>query len=542
MSPLHRRDWLTALGLALLLVIIGYCQMVVGVCGIYHDDAVYVSTAKSLAEGQGYRLINLPDSPLQTKYPILYPALLALIWKLWPAFPDNLLVMQWLTLLTSGVTIALAYLYLIRFHYFSRGVAAAACLLCITAPFFLYFCGLTLSEMPFAFLFILLLWTLDRHMADPDKRRSRQFLLGVILALPFLSRSIGAVFVPIGLALLISYGRPWRLATLGATSIMLPWTLWMVYGPKWHDSALAAYYTNYLSWWSSFVIPHVSGMVFLNTLWTFMGSVFIGLGIFNSDYYFPVRAWPVSVLFGSVGFIGLISHLRSRRVLPCLLIGYLLVVLVWPWPPLRFLIPVLPFLLAYLLNSVWKLLAKIPSIGLLATCAIIALLAVNLSIVSQTVNISKTTGYPFFKPLKEPVAWSSYENVFLWIRENTEAVDVIASGLDTMLYLYTGRRGFRPFFANPMSMFYGQNGPPLGTVEEMMRFIKAYDARYFVQLPMPGFSEEKPLFEFVKHVQEKYPGLLKPVYVGEDSRFVVFKFQSAREPSLAQSKGDQKFR
>ena len=66
--------------------------MVVGVCGVYHDDGIYVITAKALAQGEGYRLINLPNSPLQTKYPILYPALLAIIWKIWPSFPKNLLL------------------------------------------------------------------------------------------------------------------------------------------------------------------------------------------------------------------------------------------------------------------------------------------------------------------------------------------------------------------------------------------------------------------------------------------------------------------
>jgi hypothetical protein len=114
--------------------------MVVGVGGIYHDDGVYISTAKALAEGQGYRLINLPHAPVQTRYPILYPALLALIWKLWPSFPDNLLAMQWLALLFGAVTVGLAYLYMVRCNYFSRGVGAAATLLCTTTPFFLFFC------------------------------------------------------------------------------------------------------------------------------------------------------------------------------------------------------------------------------------------------------------------------------------------------------------------------------------------------------------------------------------------------------------------
>ena len=57
--------------------------------GFYHDDSIYWVSAKSLADGNGYRIASLPGEPYQTKYPPLYPALLAGIWKLNPDFPAN---------------------------------------------------------------------------------------------------------------------------------------------------------------------------------------------------------------------------------------------------------------------------------------------------------------------------------------------------------------------------------------------------------------------------------------------------------------------
>src|SRR4030095_2426705 len=42
-----------------------------------HDDSVYVTTAKALATGEGYRIISLPYQPAQTKYPPFYPLLLS---------------------------------------------------------------------------------------------------------------------------------------------------------------------------------------------------------------------------------------------------------------------------------------------------------------------------------------------------------------------------------------------------------------------------------------------------------------------------------
>ena len=81
MTSLRRSDLAVALGLAVVLLALGSWMMVPGVIGVYHDDAIYVTTAKALAQGDGYRLINLPGTPPQTKYPILYPFLLAAVWE-----------------------------------------------------------------------------------------------------------------------------------------------------------------------------------------------------------------------------------------------------------------------------------------------------------------------------------------------------------------------------------------------------------------------------------------------------------------------------
>ncbi len=60
------RDYAIAALLAAVLLTCGAGQVVPHVVGPGHDDAVYVATAKALAEGDGYRLIDLPGSPRQT--------------------------------------------------------------------------------------------------------------------------------------------------------------------------------------------------------------------------------------------------------------------------------------------------------------------------------------------------------------------------------------------------------------------------------------------------------------------------------------------
>ena len=531
-SALRRRDYLTALVLALFLVILGSCQMLSGFCGIYHDDAIYVSTAKALAQGQGYRLINLPEAPVQTKYPILYAALLALVWKIWPVFPANLPPMRWLTLSLSAVSVGLSYLYLIRFRYATRGVALAAGLLCITTPLFLYFSDLTLSEMVFAGLSVAALWRLEVQLAGADGGRSRQFFLGVILALPFLCRTIGVVLVPVGLALLYHYGRACRWTFLGAAAALLPWLFWMVLGPRWNEVSATAYYTNYLTWWLSFGIPFSGRLVCQNFAYILFWSADLGLGALH---YLPEAAWPGVMLMGCLGYPLLVKDLRRWRALSWFLAAYLGLVLVWPWPPLRFLMPILVFVTAYLLSGARSLAGWVRFGGRqrLGTLVVGALVIVNLNLVRQTVSLSQGNYYPFPKPLEEAVSWTSFAELFAWVREHTTPQDVITSGLDTMVYLYTDRRCFRPFVGRPMSMFYGLPGPPLGPDEEMIGAIKAQKARYLVFTPMPGFQEEAPFGAFVKRLREQYPGWLKPVYAGKDRRFLVFEFQAAAEPAAA---------
>ena len=62
--PLQRRDVQAALLLAGLLLLGAGFRAHTDVCGQCHDDGIYVLNAKSLAEGNGYRITNLPGAEL----------------------------------------------------------------------------------------------------------------------------------------------------------------------------------------------------------------------------------------------------------------------------------------------------------------------------------------------------------------------------------------------------------------------------------------------------------------------------------------------
>ena len=68
-EPLRRQDALACLLLSGLLLALSGRHVFDSGCGEYHDDAIYVSTAKALAEGDGYRLAHLPGAPPQRRTP-----------------------------------------------------------------------------------------------------------------------------------------------------------------------------------------------------------------------------------------------------------------------------------------------------------------------------------------------------------------------------------------------------------------------------------------------------------------------------------------
>lgn len=531
-SPLSRRDKLAAAILALLFLFLGYYRMVPKVCGVYHDDAIYVITGKALAQGLGYRLINLPHAPLQTKFPILYPALLAVVWKVWPAFPDNLVLMKWLSVLCGAATLGLAYLFLLRFGYFSRGVVSPACLLSATSPIFLYFASNTLSEIPFALLAVVALWVMEAQVRTPTWGPGRQFWSGVLLALPFMCRVLGASLVVAGLFTLYYWRRPLRWVVLGLAAVMLPWFLWTLRGlGAWSRDPILGYYTDYLGWWVSTGPLLLMKVMVGNLLNISIASTVLSLeGVNQALMAAQVAAWPVlGILIGLIPLIAVISQRGKGQILPCFIVLYLAIVLWVPWSPNRYLIPILPFIIAYLFFGIWALLRNLAaklSVRSLTLAIVAPLILANLLLLHRYHALAQRTGYPFNSLESHPASWSRYQALFNWLNTHTGPQDIIASWKDPMIYLYTGRTAIRPWRMTPALLMgyrnHGNEVHPFGTVDELERTLKAYQVRYLVQVPIYSF-DSKVIDKLFEGLQEQR--LITPVYVGKDRRFAIFACQ-----------------
>src|SRR5258706_2863126 len=147
-APMRAFLWDPRLALVGLLVLVG----TLGVGRLdreisFYDEAVYVASARSLASGDGYRNPNLPESPPQAKYPPGLPLLLSVVWRLFPAFPDNLPLIKGLVFITALGTVALTWAWLRISAMVGPLDAIAVATLVGCSPLFLAFSTLATSDV-----------------------------------------------------------------------------------------------------------------------------------------------------------------------------------------------------------------------------------------------------------------------------------------------------------------------------------------------------------------------------------------------------------
>ncbi len=538
------RDAVAALVLAFMLVLAGSVRLVPGVVGTFHDDAVYVITAKALAEGAGYHLINLPGAPPQTKYPILYPAALALLWRVAPTLEARLVAMQVATLVAAALAIAAAYLYVVRFRYLERGPAFAAGLLCASAPNLLYYATQALSEMPFALLLVASLWATDEYARAGPATARRAFRTGIVAGLPFLCRSVGIIVPLVALAVVARARRPLRWLLAGIALVTLPWILWMARGiGSLAAEPIVGYQQDYLGHWSTgyFGYASPSRLALAATIFganlvkacTAVGEIAFE-GTTRSLYAQSERAWVLMMALGAVSWLVIAARARRLELLPLTLLAYLALACSWPWPPDRFMIPVLYFLAATILTIAADAAARLlsPSLRPIAIAVVLAVAVLpNARTLAEYASTSARSRYPYFMLPEAPVTWTSYREAFVWLRAHSTDGDVFAAGFDSMTALYTGHPTIRPFVARPSSLYYGGTAPALGSTSELAGALSAYRPRYLFVSPLPAFPEEDAFYELVNDFQRERPGELRRVYQGTDPRFVIFEVRpgSARE-------------
>ncbi|MEP7382169.1 MAG: glycosyltransferase family 39 protein [Gemmatimonadota bacterium] len=304
--------------------------------GVYQDDGIYVVLAKSLATGEGYRYLNMPGAPNAAHYPPLYPALLALLWKLFPSFPQNVTLFKFANAALLGGAAALFHIFARRRLQLGTWPAALAVVAFSACAPVILLTVMVLSEPMFLCGLAATLLACERA-ASTGRVRDAAWA-GAAAATLALVRTLGILVVP-ATALVLLWRKQWRAAiTLCVVAIVLsiPWQLWVGAHAAEVPPIYIGKYGSYLGWLVDAV--RQDGPVFLRDVaWANLKSLVAqGWATTATDtlgVYLRNSTSVALALFFGMGMGGL---LKRAPVAALFMAGYLVIVVVWPFAPARF--------------------------------------------------------------------------------------------------------------------------------------------------------------------------------------------------------------
>jgi hypothetical protein len=407
--------------------------------GHLHDDSIYFVCAKSIAEGRGYRILSLPAEPFQTKYPPLWPLLLAVIWKLDPHFPENLRWGMALGLVMLPAFVALAWRWFRRSGFDVR-LSTALCVMAAVSPCAVVLSAGLMSDLVFSVALLAAMQAIE----SADRSTRRALGAGALAAVAYLIKTAAlplAIAGPLWLALRKKY----RAAAL-MFGAMLPaiaaWTFWSRAHMTHAHDLVSLYYTNYLG----YQIYNVGWRDLPVVIWKNLDGVFCGIAellIFDV----AKSAWGMYLarFLGIVVIAGTVRFARRAGMTPYhwFALGYAAILVVWHFPPNnRFLLPLFPLLLAGLATELANLARVIRNEWPRgrANKLVVAGIATGLAGISYIAIVWNIRALRHEIPTaiaQHRTVLASNRMAFAWIAQHVPAGSFYAYD-DPVFYLYTG--------------------------------------------------------------------------------------------------------
>ncbi len=411
-----------------------------------HDDSIYFVSAKSMADGHGYRIFSYPGAPFQTKYPPLHPLLLAGVWKLNPNFPANLPLGTFVSWLSVPLLLFLC-LRLFRVYGFSETHAWAMTALLAVNPYLAIFGSSMLSELPFTCLLVLCLLVCHRASEDGAEWWWAA-LAGAIGGLSFLTRTTGMMLLVSGVACFL--WRKQRRQALWFAAAMLPfvagWTVWtrlhMVHGAD----PVTLYYTTYLDY--HLYLVKLADIPML--VWKNLDQWLLGVGALIVPEASDARLVKIATqTLGVAMLAGVVRLARNGRALDYAVfaVPFSAMLIAWHYPPTeRLIAPIYPLVLA----GFWIEMAHLAR-----------MLAASLRHREKSQRVAAAIMMLVVGGLLAGGAWTQYqvgwrilphemderrkeraadEAAFAWMREHLPPKAQLLAYNDPMAFLYTGHR------------------------------------------------------------------------------------------------------
>lgn len=458
--------------------------------GVFQDDGVYVLLAKSLATGEGYRYLHLPGEPNATHYPPLYPAFLALLWKVWPVFPQNVVLFKFANAALTALATAMAFRFARDRVALGPAVAAATAVAFTACAPVILLTVMVLSEPMFLVALLGGLFLCERAAENGQTRAA--LAAGVAGGLLALIRTIGVVVVP-ATVLVLAWRRRWRAAAIvavTAAAVLLPWQWWVGAHADALPSVLLGKYGPYGTWLADAV--RAEGPAWVARLaWFNLAQITAqGWATVTVERMLGLRWLATSVLVLLFG-IGWVRFVRRVPVAGWTVAAYLGITVAWPFMPARFTWGIWPlvgciFVLGGQAVVTWRPPRVMRPVRWVAVAAVVLLAA----------------GYARYNYLGTSRGWWTQVQALTadrtrpfaeWVLANTTDDEVVATDDDLIVHLYTGRR------AVPVSSFTPQEHLVRQTRElttrNLREILRLYDVRYVFAASDYGWSAVRGLAE-----------------------------------------------
>ena len=420
--------------------------------GIYYDDGAYLALARSVAAGDGYTYSNLPGHVPGVKYPPAYPAVLAVTWKAFGLYPENLTALKALNALFWSLAAGGAFLLFARGN--RRRVVAVGL---ITLYAFLTVPSMSVATVLLSEPLFLLACVVALLIAAADPVRvgpgsdiadaSNRWLggelgwaaaAGLAGAAAFLTRSIGLTLI-VALILPLLLRRRWQTAGFLAAMAGVPaiaWVAWARAHAADVPDPIAGQYGSYGNW---------LGQGFEDGAFARLGEVMgANWGPFVETLQFvwapraPGLALAIVLLtVGGAAAYGALNVWKRNPTLVLFPIVYLGLVFIWPYEPYRFYYAIVPVLTLLAFEGLWEAVPKIrgdlPRWGIPVAAIVAAIFVVNALVYHGRGHSARSWASPQTIPAR------AYAPLNEWIRSNTAPDEVIASALDPYVHWETGR-------------------------------------------------------------------------------------------------------
>lgn len=485
--------------------------------GEAYDDGRYIALAQSLAKGMGFSEIQVPGNPPESQYPPGWPLLLSTWWFIAPDFPANAFGFKLISALCALAFSAVNYGWM-RWRGDGSVSSVPVTLLTLFNPLVFGLATSAFSEMAYASFSVLALWLVERYARSDSSTWRGAIVPSLVAAWAMYVRSVGIV-VALAAVVFLFFQKQRRKAFVFAALCFLWMAPWFIRGALLPGNAWT--YTQQFML-KSMEQPELGtvgmGELAVRVILNLRAYVLAGLpgallpsqvpltfvnldGGLRVGSPFPGSDILLAVLLAG-GLIG--QTLFRRALVDIYVVIYLAMAMLWPWEPTRFVIPLIPFLYAYVLFEVGLFASALGRYSLPArVIRTVALAALGLFIVAN-IGAQARLALDVRRSVEPDVEWAARFRLYDWIKNNTPRTSVLAAINDTQVYLYTGRQTIRS----------------VGSASAL----KGYGVEYIVLVPYGGVMVEGDLSRIqFDPLFRKHPTAFTPVYEDVDAGIQIFK-------------------